>query len=386
MKRAARAFIEAVLPNIVLPEDAHGWAQIVFGDLPPLAADGRAAGAQRRVRLFFGAAAMPRRRSGNDLPAIVAAVKAATGKNGRGAVQAAAARAHRPHARAGARAAAEGHAARQGARAARPLCRLKIALRTDMIRIHNSLTGEKEELKPIVPGHIGMYVVRHHGLRLHATSGMRARSSAFDMVRRYLRHRGFEVNVRPQHHRHRRQDHQARGRAGRDASSSSPAYYIEAMHEDCDALGMLRPDHEPRATQYVPADHRDDRAAHRRRAMPTSPTNGDVMYSVAQVRRLTASSPARSSRTCARARAWKWTRASAIRSISCCGSARSPASRRGIRPGARAGPAGTSSARRCPTQLLGTHFDIHGGGLDLKFPHHENEIAQTCARDRRRRS
>ena len=48
--------------------------------------------------------------------------------------------------------------------------------------------------------------------------------------------------------------------------------------------------------------------------------------------------------------------------------------------------AGTSSARRCPTKELGEHFDIHGGGLDLKFPHHENEIAQTCGATRRRRS
>ena len=44
----------------------------------------------------------------------------------------------------------------------------------------------------------------------------------------------------------------------------------------------------------------------------------------------------------------------------------------------RGRPAGTSNVRPCPTKELGEHFDIHGGGLDLKFPHHENEIAQTC--------
>ena len=43
----------------------------------------------------------------------------------------------------------------------------------------------------------------------------------------------------------------------------------------------------------------------------------------------------------------------------------------------RAGPAGTSSARPWPAQLLGETFDIHGGGADLQFPHHENEIAQS---------
>ena len=48
-----------------------------------------------------------------------------------------------------------------------------------------------------------------------------------------------------------------------------------------------------------------------------------------------------------------------------------------IRAGARAGPAGISNARRCASELLGEHFDIHGGGQDLQFPHHENEIAQS---------
>jgi nondiscriminating glutamyl-tRNA synthetase len=78
---AANAFIDAVLPNVVLPEDARGWAEVVFGELPPLAADDeqlvRSAGAG-----YFSAAASAAAASGNDLPAIVAAVKSATGKSG----------------------------------------------------------------------------------------------------------------------------------------------------------------------------------------------------------------------------------------------------------------------------------------------------------------
>jgi nondiscriminating glutamyl-tRNA synthetase len=78
---ASRAFIEAVMHNVVLPEDARSWAQIVFGDLPPLAADDeqvvRSAGSG-----YFSAAATAAASSGNDLPAIVNAVKAATGKTG----------------------------------------------------------------------------------------------------------------------------------------------------------------------------------------------------------------------------------------------------------------------------------------------------------------
>jgi nondiscriminating glutamyl-tRNA synthetase len=80
-ERATLSFVEAVLPNIVLPEDARGWADIVFGELPPLASDDeqvvRNAGAS-----YFSAAAQAAATNGNDLKAIVDAVKAATGKTG----------------------------------------------------------------------------------------------------------------------------------------------------------------------------------------------------------------------------------------------------------------------------------------------------------------
>jgi nondiscriminating glutamyl-tRNA synthetase len=80
-ERAAGAFVEAVMHNVVLPEDAQAWAQIVFGDLPPLAADDeqvvRSAGSG-----YFSAAASAAASNDNDLPAIVSAVKAATGRTG----------------------------------------------------------------------------------------------------------------------------------------------------------------------------------------------------------------------------------------------------------------------------------------------------------------
>ena len=78
---AATAFAQAVLPNVVLPEDARSWAQIVFGALPPLAAPEveliRATG-----RDYFAAAAQAARANGNDLPAIAGAARAATGRKG----------------------------------------------------------------------------------------------------------------------------------------------------------------------------------------------------------------------------------------------------------------------------------------------------------------
>src|SRR4051812_4379965 len=117
-----------------------------------------------------------------------------------------------------------------------------------MIRIHNSLTGTKEELKPIVPGRIGMYVC---GDKVYDFCHMgHARSKlAFDMVRRYLGWRGFQVNfVRNitdiddriiQRSAERNQD-----------IGAFTEYFIQQMHADYDALGILRPDQEPRATQY----------------------------------------------------------------------------------------------------------------------------------------
>jgi glutamyl-tRNA synthetase len=80
-ERAARAFVEAIRHNVVLPEEAVAWAQIVFGELPPLAGDDeqvvRSAGSG-----YFSAAAAAVTGSDNDLPAIVSAVKAATGRTG----------------------------------------------------------------------------------------------------------------------------------------------------------------------------------------------------------------------------------------------------------------------------------------------------------------
>ncbi|MEP7244278.1 MAG: glutamate--tRNA ligase [Gammaproteobacteria bacterium] len=80
-ERAAQAFVAAVLPNVVLPEDARGWADVVFGELPPFAAEDeqlvRSAGPD-----YFSAAATAAGANGNDLQAILSAVRAATGKTG----------------------------------------------------------------------------------------------------------------------------------------------------------------------------------------------------------------------------------------------------------------------------------------------------------------
>ncbi|HEX7417809.1 MAG TPA: class I tRNA ligase family protein, partial [Steroidobacteraceae bacterium] len=118
-----------------------------------------------------------------------------------------------------------------------------------MIRIHNSMTGDKQELKPLTPGCIGMYVC---GDTVYDLSHMgHARSKiAFDVVRRYLVYRGYEINfVRNITDI----DDKIIRRAAETQQSIGEltAHYIAAMHRDYDALGILRPDHEPRATDYV---------------------------------------------------------------------------------------------------------------------------------------
>jgi nondiscriminating glutamyl-tRNA synthetase len=78
---ATRAFVAAILPNVVLPQDAQPWARIVFGPPPALEPEGEQIVAKAGEG-YFAAAASAARQSGNDLQAIVAAVKAATGRKG----------------------------------------------------------------------------------------------------------------------------------------------------------------------------------------------------------------------------------------------------------------------------------------------------------------
>ena len=244
-----------------------------------------------------------------------------------------------------------------------------------MIRVHNSLTGKKEELKPIVPGHVGMYVcgdtvydLCHMG---HARSKL-----AFDMVRRYLLWRGLKVNfVRNITDI----DDKIIRRAAEEQQdvNTFTAYYIEQMHQDYDKLGILPPDHEPRATQHVPG-----MVAMTQQLIDKGyayvGASGDVLYSVAKFAPYGKLSGKRLSDLRAGAR------------VEVDEAKRDPLDFvlwKPSKPGEPSWPSPWGPGRpgwhiECSVmseQLLGTRFDIHGGGLDLKFPHHENEIAQSCA-------
>jgi cysteinyl-tRNA synthetase len=244
-----------------------------------------------------------------------------------------------------------------------------------MIRIHNSLTGEKEPLQPIRAGEVRMYVCgdtvydfAHIG---HARSKV-----AFDVVRRYLAWRGLRVlfvrNITDI-------DDKIIRRAAElgESIDTFTARFIAAMHEDYDRLGILRPDHEPRATQHVAGMIAMTQLLVEK-GFAYVASDGDVMYSVTHFAPYGQLSGKRLADLRAGSRVEVDT------------SKRDPldfALWKMAKPGEPSWPSPWGAGRpgwhiECSVmaeELLGTHFDIHGGGLDLKFPHHENEIAQSCA-------
>jgi cysteinyl-tRNA synthetase len=244
-----------------------------------------------------------------------------------------------------------------------------------MIRIHNSLTGEKQPLEPVTPGEVRMYVC---GLTVYDFMhiGHARMMLVFDVVNRYLRHRGYRVtyvqNITDI-------DDKIIKRAAErgEPIGALTERFITAMHEDCAALGVARPDHEPRATQYLPAIIGMIGKLIERGYAYVAPNN-DVMYAVAKFDGYGRLSGKRLADLRAGAR------------VEVDESKRDPLDFvlwKHARPGEPAwdspwGPGRPGWHIECSAMsvsLLGSHFDIHGGGLDLKFPHHENEIAQTCA-------
>ncbi|HVS76655.1 MAG TPA: cysteine--tRNA ligase [Steroidobacteraceae bacterium] len=244
-----------------------------------------------------------------------------------------------------------------------------------MIRIHNSLTGEKQPLQPVTPGEVRMYVC---GMTVYDFMhiGHARMMIVFDVVNRYLRHSGYRVtyvrNITDI-------DDKIIRRAAENGEpiGALTERFITAMHEDCDALGIARPDFEPRATQYLP-DIIDMVGKLVAGGYAYAASNGDVMYAVAKFDGYGRLSGKHLADLRAGARVevdeskrdpldfvlWKHAK---------------PGEPAWDSPWGRGRPGWHIECSAMSVALLGSHFDIHGGGLDLKFPHHENEIAQTCA-------
>jgi cysteinyl-tRNA synthetase len=243
-----------------------------------------------------------------------------------------------------------------------------------MLRIFNTLSGQKEALKPIRAGHVGMYVC---GITVYdfCHVGHARFLVVFDMVRRYLRHRGFQVNyVRNITDI----DDKIIRRAAEigEPIGALTERFIEAMREDCAAMGVEPPDHEPRATAHIPGILAMIGTL-LERGLAYAVPGGDVLYAVARFPGYGQLSGKRLEDLRSGARVevdpskrdpldfvlWKQAKPGEPAWESPWGAGR---------PGWHIECSAMSKA------LLGEHFDIHGGGMDLKFPHHENEIAQSC--------
>ncbi|MBF2759320.1 MAG: cysteine--tRNA ligase [Ectothiorhodospiraceae bacterium AqS1] len=242
-----------------------------------------------------------------------------------------------------------------------------------MLRIYNTLTRKQEVLRPIEPGHVRIYVC---GMTVYdyCHLGHARVLVAFDVVVRYLRSLGYRVtyvrNITDI-------DDKIIARANENGENfrELTRRFTEFMHEDCRALGTLPPDIEPKATQYI------DRIIEMierliEKGVAYQGSNKDVYYDVSAFpdygnlshRRL------EDMRSGARVEVdeakddpldfvlWKSAK---------------PAEPSWDSPWGAGRPGWHIECSAMSTACLGDHFDIHGGGMDLQFPHHENEIAQS---------
>jgi len=244
-----------------------------------------------------------------------------------------------------------------------------------MLQIYNTLTKSKQPFTPINPGQIRMYVC---GITVYDLChiGHARVMVCFDLITRYLRARGWDVdyvrNITDV-------DDKILRRAAENGESVEEltARMIAAMHEDEAALSVLRPDQEPRATRHI-GDIIEMVQTLIDKGYAYAALNGDVYYRVdkfATYGKLT-NKVVDELRAGARVEVesakespldfvlWKAAKAGELSWESPWGAGR---------PGWHIE---CSAMSKC---CLGDTFDIHGGGPDLPFPHHENEIAQSEA-------
>ncbi len=246
------------------------------------------------------------------------------------------------------------------------------------LRLYNTLSGQLEDFTPLQAGLVRMYVC---GMTVYDNCHLgHARSMlAFDVVQRWLKASGYQVtyvrNVTDIDDKIIR-----RALDNGETISALTERMVQSLHQDADALGIERPTHEPRATAYVPQMlSLIDRLE--RQGIAYRAANHDVNFAVRKFQGYGKLSGKSIDELRAGERVavddgkhdpldfvlWKSAKASEPQEAkwdSAYGSGR---------PGWHI----ECSAMAC--ELLGESFDIHGGGADLQFPHHENEIAQSEA-------
>lgn len=245
-----------------------------------------------------------------------------------------------------------------------------------MLQIYNTLSRSKQTFKPIEPGKVKMYVC---GMTVYdfCHIGHARVMIVFDMVVRWLRASGYEVtyirNITDI-------DDKIIQRAVENGEpiAALTQRFIDAMHADSDELGLMHPDQEPRATDFIQQmqgligrliDHE----------LAYQAEDGDVNFAV----RLFPGYGSLSGKSLDELNAgervaigggkrdpldfvlWKSAKLD------------EPADTRWKSPWGEGRPGWHIECSAMSCDLLGEHFDIHGGGADLQFPHHENEIAQS---------
>jgi cysteinyl-tRNA synthetase len=242
-----------------------------------------------------------------------------------------------------------------------------------MLKIYNTLTRSKQTFEPRVAGKVGMYVC---GMTVYdyCHIGHARVMVVFDTVARYLRHSGYQLtyvrNITDI-------DDKIIQRANEngEAFTALTERFITAMHADERALGVLAPDAEPRATQSIEAIIAMIEQL-LQRGYAYAADNGDVYYAVGQFAGY------------GRLSGKNIDELNAGERVSVEAAKRDPldfvlwkAAKSGepfwASPWGNGRPGWHIECSAMSTCCLGNHFDIHGGGMDLQFPHHENEIAQS---------
>lgn len=242
-----------------------------------------------------------------------------------------------------------------------------------MLKIYNSLSRDKEDFVPIEPGRVRMYVC---GMTVYdyCHLGHARVLVVFDMVQRWLRASGYDVtyvrNITDIDDKIIR-----RALENGETIGQLTDRFIACMNEDAAALGVEPPSHEPRATAYVP-QMLSLIGELERNGLAYRADDGDVNYSVRKFPGYGKLSGKSLDDLRAGERVevdsakhdpldfvlWKHAKEGEPFWES---------------PWGRGRPGWHIECSAMSSELLGQHFDIHGGGQDLQFPHHENEIAQS---------
>tara|TARA_Y100000589_G_scaffold302651_1_gene314378 strand:- start:4873 stop:6249 length:1377 start_codon:yes stop_codon:yes gene_type:complete len=243
-----------------------------------------------------------------------------------------------------------------------------------MLQLFNTKTRQKERFQPLVEGKVGLYVC---GITVYDLSHMgHARTYlSFDVLVRYLRHLNFDVkyvrNITDV-------DDKiiARANANNESAEALTERTIGMMHEDFAALNLLEPDVEPRVTGHM-SEIIDVIQRLIDKGFAYQAQSGDVLFDVSKYNDYGKLSRQNLEQLQAGARVevaqgkddpldfvlWKTAK---------------PGEPSWTSPWGEGRPGWHIECSAMNHKHLGEHFDIHGGGSDLIFPHHENEVAQSC--------